>query len=115
MTTSNRMQTLRGSLLLAGALVASALTGTSFAGQSDAAPTVAVRYGDLDLSSEVGAQTLYHRIASAARDVCPDAYSRDLGVVAESQRCQANAVDQAVRQLNNPKLALVHASHVSRG
>jgi hypothetical protein len=36
-------------------------------------------------------------------------------MLAASERCQANAIAQAVRELNNPQLAAVHAVHVSHG
>ena len=117
MTTSNRKLTaLRRSLAFAGAFAALAATTTSFAGsQADMAPTVVVSYGDLNLSTDDGVKALYRRISSAARQVCPDVYSRDLTTVAAGERCQVAAVEQAVRQVNNSKLALVHASHVARG
>lgn len=115
-TATSKLTTLRRSLAFVGALAALAVTTTSFAGsQTDRAPTVTVRFGDLNLSSDAGVKTLYRRISNAARKVCPDSESRDLGIAAASEGCQAAAVARAVRELNNSKLALVHASHVSHG
>src|SRR5579862_9346448 len=59
---------------------------------SDAAPQVTVPYGDLNLTTDAGTIALYRRIAAAAREVCPDKYSRDLSVVAASHACRAEAI-----------------------
>jgi UrcA family protein len=113
---TSKLTTLRRSLALAGAFAALTVTATSFAAPKSAdAPSVTVRYGDLNLDTAAGATALYHRISAAARQVCPEYYSRDLGLRAASERCQANAIAEAVRELNNPQLAAVHAVHVSRG
>jgi UrcA family protein len=113
---ASKLTTFRRSLAVVGAFAGLAVTTISFAAPlSDDPPSVTVRYDDLNLSTSAGVDALYRRISNAARQVCPDARSRDLGIVAASERCQANAVAQAVRDVNNPHLALVHASHVSRG
>jgi UrcA family protein len=115
-TVVTKLTTFRRSLAVAGAFAALAITTNSFAGPpSDDMPSVTVRYSDLDLATTAGVNVLYRRIANAARQVCPDVYSRDLDVVAASTRCQANAVARAVRELNNPQLALVHATRVPHG
>jgi UrcA family protein len=106
----------RRSLAVAGAFAVLSVATTSFAGTPSAAPpSVSVRYDDLNLTTPAGVNTLYRRISAAARQVCPDAYSRDLAVVAAADRCQANAVAQAVRAVNSPQLALLHATHTSHG
>jgi UrcA family protein len=106
----------RRSLAVAGAFAMLTVATTSFAGAPSAdPPTMSVRYDDLDLATAAGVNTLYRRISAAAQQVCPDVYSRDLGVVAAGERCQANAIAQAVRQVNSPQLALVHAARASRG
>lgn len=113
-TATSKLTALRRSLALAGAFASLAATATSFAAPPSAeAPSVVVRYGDLNLATAVGVDTLYRRISNAARQVCPDVYSRDLSTVAAGERCQADAVTRAVHELNNPQLALVHANHVS--
>ena len=88
----------------------------SFAGTSSVdSPSVAVRYDDLNLSTTAGVDKLYHRISSAARDVCPDVYSRDTHTVLLAQRCQAAAIARAVTQINNPALAMLHSARASHG
>jgi UrcA family protein len=111
-TTTSRLT----SFVFAGALTALATATTSFAAPATKDPaSVSVRYDDLDLSTSTGANALYRRITLAARRVCPDPYSRDLGIALASQRCLAAAVGTAVRELNSPQLAQVYASHVSHG
>ncbi|MFL6602851.1 MAG: UrcA family protein [Steroidobacteraceae bacterium] len=115
-TAATKLTTFRRSLAVAGAFAALAVTATTYAAPlSDGRSSVTVRYDDLNLASRAGVETLYRRIASAARAVCPDEHSRELGVVAASERCQANAVAEAVHQVNNPQLAVVHASRSSHG
>ena len=115
-TAAPKPTTLRRSLALAGAFAALTVTTTSFAApSSDAAPTVTVRYADLDLTTTAGANTLYRRIADAASVVCPDPRSRSLGDIAARERCERDAIAQAVSEVKNTQLALVHAAHASRG
>jgi UrcA family protein len=88
----------------------------SFAGTPSVdSPSVSVRYDDLNLSTTAGVDKLYRRISSAARDVCPDIYSRDTHTVLLAQRCQAAAIAKAVSQVNSPGLAMLHAARPSRG
>jgi UrcA family protein len=115
-TPASKLTAFRRSLAVAGALAALAVTTASFAtAPSDEAPSVTVRYDDLNLATTAGANTLYHRISNAARSVCRDEYTRDLSVIAAMERCRANAIAQAVHEVNNPQLALVHAARVSHG
>src|SRR4051812_36467232 len=98
--TTSKPTTFRSAFMFASALTTLALTTTSFASSpTDGAPSVAVRYDDLNLSSDAGVEALYRRISSAARQVCPDAYSRDLRFAAASRSCQAIAVARAVNDL----------------
>lgn len=98
------------------AVVGAVASVTSFAGTySVDAPAVAVRYGDLDLSTPTGVNTLYRRISAAARQVCPDVYSHDPNVALAAEHCQAAAVARAVTEVNNPSLAMLHAARVAHG
>jgi UrcA family protein len=115
-TAASKLTMLRRSFAVASAFAALAVTTASFAAPlGDAPPSVTVRYDDLNLATTAGVDTLYRRISVAAREVCPDTHSRDLAIVAASQRCRADAVAQAVEAVNNPRLAVVHAARVSRG
>jgi UrcA family protein len=53
---------------LALALAAAVLAAPAVA--ADEAPSVSVRYGDLDLTSEAGQRQLDHRLERAVREVC---------------------------------------------
>ena len=98
------------------AFAASTVSMTALAGSStDAVPTAAVRYGDLDLSTEQGANALYRRIVNAARQVCDNPGSRDLQRFVASEKCQAKAIEQAVSDVHSTKLAMVFAAHNARG
>ncbi len=72
---------------------------------AEAVPAVTIGYSASDLASDGGARTLYRRIALAARQVCPEYDSRDLQAYEASRTCQRQAVDRALRQVGNPRLA----------
>ena len=103
-------------------LALSALAGTALlvtAGVANAAPTpdaaVTVNYGDLNVQTHDGAVTLYRRIASAAKLVCPGADNRNMAALAIRESCQRAAIERAVHGLSNPQLAAVHSEHFGRG
>jgi UrcA family protein len=115
-TAITKLTTFRGTLAYLAVFAASGATVALAAAPTDEAPSVRVRYDDLNLSSVAGTNALYQRIVKAARDVCPDAYSsRDMDTRVASERCQAAAIAKAVRDVNSPQLAAIHASHVSHG
>ena len=69
--------------------------------------SVTVSYGDLDLSSPAGANTLYRRIQAAARQVCGHA-GADLIEQSTWRGCYRNAIGEAVDKVNNPLLTAMH-------
>ncbi|HJR71340.1 MAG TPA: UrcA family protein [Gammaproteobacteria bacterium] len=71
-------------------------------------PTKTVRFADLDISTAIGAETLYGRIRTAARIVCR---AQPASAVRE---CRARAVDDAVSKLGNSLLSSIHRSTVER-
>jgi UrcA family protein len=99
----------------AAAAMASAATPAQVRYSSDRVPSVEVRYDDLNLSTDEGTRALYQRIKSAAQQVCPVAHSGDLSALATSQRCQSDAIAQAVQAVNKPALASIHAAHTRHG
>lgn len=117
MTTANSTLTnFRRVFAVAGACAALTVASTAFAAAPSVdPPTVSVRFDDLNLTTDAGVNSLYRRISVAARQVCPDVFSRDLAVVTAGQHCQAAAVEKAVREINNPQLATVYANHISHG
>src|SRR5580693_1198101 len=96
---------LAGVAFLATAGIASAAT------DADSPRSIEIRYGDLDLSTEQDAVVLYRRIAAGAQRVCPPEDLHNLGAHARSRACQTAAIAQAVRAVDNPKLAAVEAAH----
>ena len=118
--TSNMTRRVRTALLvgcsLAGTLgVAQAATPNDSVTLSDRVPTAVVNYGDLNLATEDGARTLYHRLTVAAQTVCPIQDARSLAQAALSHTCRAEAVARAVHQVNSPQLAALSAERSNRG
>jgi UrcA family protein len=74
-------------------------------------PRLEVKYSDLDLATEQGARTLYRRIATAARGVCPRGEGSIIPKMDEiSRTCINEAISRAVREVNSPRLAEVEAA-----
>ena len=115
MITTSKLTTFRRTLAFVGACTAMAVAPMSFAAPSDSVPTTTVRYDDLDLATPAGVNALYHRIANAATEVCPSPDIRDLTAATFARQCRVEAVARAVRDVNNPQLAVVHAARVSHG
>jgi UrcA family protein len=108
------MTTVASKLVFAVAGVVAAVASFAATPAADGL-SVSVRYDDLNLSTTKGVNTLYRRISAAAREVCPDIYSRDLHVVLAAQHCQSAAIAKAVSEVNNPSLAMLHAARASHG
>lgn len=86
-----------------------------FAQTLDTAPSVSVKYGDLNLGSRAGAQVLLKRIEAAANTVCggaPD--TRQLDQLARFQACRRSAFARAVVAVDSPSLTAM-ARGVSPG
>ena len=88
--------------------------GTARAASADV-PALKVRYSDLDLSTGQGSLALYGRIVAAAHLVCANDDIRDLRAWAAARDCREQAISQAVRDVNSPKLASVHAERLRHG
>ena len=85
------------------------------AATGDAAPTVTVRYADLNLGTDAGSAALYARLVSAARKVCAASDIRDLGAMAAARACEQQAIANAVRDVHSPKLAAVYDARARHG
>lgn len=103
------------SVVAFAALAASSVTYAGDGVQEDAAPSLAVAYGDLDVKTEAGTRTLYRRLQSAARRVCPDTHSRDLAAAVAGRQCVRAAVSRAVQDVAAPRLVQLHEARQSRG
>jgi len=98
------------SLKLLSIAVALATSGIASAGTrvDVGAPSVVVRYGDLNLNSRAGVLTLHARLRSAAQDVCSPLDSRVLGLLEQYESCVADAISQSVAAVGNDSLSRYH-------
>lgn len=74
----------------------------------DAAPSVTVRYHDLNLGSPEGVASLYGRIRGSAAAVCRSLESRELTRKALWNDCVSHAVANAVNAVHNRPLSAYH-------
>ncbi|MEL1250497.1 UrcA family protein [Aurantiacibacter gilvus] len=85
---------------LAAALTAGALFATPAIAAGAQGETVAVRYSDLDLSTEAGQRTLERRLTSAAEEVCGiDNRSGFALPSTEARRCYRETVQNFEREI----------------
>jgi UrcA family protein len=97
----------------AASAAAPAVVSAAAASPADA-PTVVVRFGDLNLATEAGAAALYHRIVAAAAQVCPAWDPDNLATISAGAACRKAAIARAVAAIPSPKLAAIHAAHDKR-
>src|SRR5262245_44078491 len=99
-----------------GALICcTALASAASATSAQDRRSVTVFYGDLNLANPVGVQRLYQRIRQAAVQVCDD--PRALGPLSlrrSAKRCTEQAVDEAVRSIDNRVLTALHQEKTQR-
>lgn len=101
--------------LLAALSTATAVAGAAFPGWSQPSPdedsqpaTVAVRTGDLNLSTEAGARDAFFRIRNAAERICGhEPLQRDIGRYQLYRACVEDTARVAVASANQPMLAAV--------
>ena len=104
-------------------LIATAVFGVLAAGFSAVgtaaggahAPTIIVKYGDLDVSTVQGATELYKRIRTAAKHVC-SSFDRplDLDSQALKRDCISQAIAKGVAAINSPALLTVYKANGGR-
>jgi UrcA family protein len=73
----------------------------------DPVPSITVHFGDLDVNSAGGAETLYKRIKGAARTVCDESTADRMARNSLWYQCYDSAVARAVAQVNNGRLTAV--------
>jgi UrcA family protein len=73
-----------------------------------------VVYDDLNLANPKGAESLYDRIASAAKTVCDSRNSRSLTSLAYHRACVAETIDRAVNAVGSPQLTAVYQARMGR-
>ena len=78
---------------------------------TDEAPSVTVKYSDLNLGTEQGSRALYSRLVNAAERVCPArGLATELSQNRARERCITTAIQTAAKEVKNPKFAEVAAS-----
>jgi len=101
-----------GSMIAAlTACMAVGLADVAHSATPDAAPSIKVSYGDLDLTNAQGAHTLHARVTAAARQVCaPDGLDiRNLKLYAVERSCMSEAIANAERAVPGTKVASLGA------
>jgi UrcA family protein len=87
-----------------------AVTPLSAHSASDKSAGVQVSFGDLDLTTDRGIQTLYARIHRAADRYCSDRlHVTGSRLVHGYGECVSDAIDNTVRAVNKPALSALHA------
>ena len=97
---SNLKADTRGTLGYATALCLACVLITFNAHAGDQPRSETVKFADLDLSTQVGAEALYRRIHAAARHVCSAPSGEQAGV----GRCMTKAESEAIGKVNSPLL-----------
>jgi UrcA family protein len=90
-------------------LAALTLAGVATAATRNA-PSVVVRFGDLNLNSQTGIARLHNRIRNAAESVCSSLETRILGLRDAYDDCVNDALSDGVAAVANPNLSDFHAS-----
>ncbi|HXA36892.1 MAG TPA: UrcA family protein [Steroidobacteraceae bacterium] len=102
--------------LMLGTLAGVMAVGVASAGTLDTdVPSVVVKYSKESLATDSGAVALYRRIRTAATQVCPNPSLLDLGAQIRAKQCRAEAIARAIQQIDNSRLAAVHAGHTKNG
>jgi UrcA family protein len=108
------MTRLATKFLLLGGIAGLAVAGVAAASPANGeAPALAVHYNAGMLDTDSGARALYHRIARAAEQVCPN-NSYSLLVNRAIAECRRQAIAGAVEKIHNQRLAAVYAAATSK-
>ncbi len=91
------------------------MASTAFASAAaDGTRSIAVSYGELDLSRPAGAQVLYQRIERAALTVCNNLTGPFSEMRTQASACYRDAVANAVAYVNSAQLIAIHRAHTTR-
>ena len=99
--------------LVAGAILSALAFSFATASRADddtTPPQAIVKFGDLDVSTPQGAETLYRRIHGAALDVCSRMYVDEQAYKWHKDACLQKVIGDAVIKVNRPALSAVFAS-----
>jgi UrcA family protein len=102
-------------------LVLGSFAGVMAAGAASAAspdsdvPTVRIHYSPQSLATDEGVKVLYRRIVTAAKEVCPESPIRNFTQERRVEQCRSEAIVRAVQQVDNSRLAALHAARSKNG
>lgn len=85
-------------------VMSSALSPAGNASSSEEVRAQEVHYSDLDITREAGAERLYKRIRTAAREICGTPGIEQIMNAHRVRRCAEEATARAVAQVNSPAL-----------
>jgi UrcA family protein len=103
-------------LLLLGSLAGIMAAGGASAARLDSdGLSVVVKYSEQSLATDDGVYTLYRRITAAAKRVCPDPGTHNWNLKAAVDQCRNDAIARAIRQIDNSRLAALHAARSKNG
>jgi UrcA family protein len=71
-------------------------------------PAETIRVDRWELQTRLGVARVHERLEAAARDVCRDLDSRELGMQMAYRRCVADALAHAVRDVHDSRLTAYH-------
>jgi UrcA family protein len=86
---------------------------SAHAAPRESAPSVVVRFADLDLSRSEGAAALYRRLKGAAQTVCAPLDGRNLAQHFGFEACVKSAISTAVATVDRPALTEYYAAKTS--
>ena len=75
--------------------------------QASELPSLTVKFGDLNLVNDAGAEQLYRRINHAAQEVCEPLDGRQLESGIRFKACVKESIARAVSSVHQPKLSAV--------
>jgi len=112
----NSMLSKRGALTGLAVLVGFA-SGGAFAQQPDElpVPSITIKYSDLNLAVPSAVEVLYHRVESAAKQVCNHGQNpRELARHAAAERCVDHAMSTAIEKIDVPQLNALYRTKSNR-
>jgi UrcA family protein len=77
--------------------------------------SVTVRYADLNLASDAGAQKLLSRLSAAAHQVCDDHGTRELARVVRADACFRETLGSAVLAMHDERLSSLYRARTGAG
>lgn len=101
---------------LAALMVTNSIAHSKVVASGDEPATTPVPYGDLDLSTPLGLQTLNGRVARAASQLCSDNAKKGLEEIARQRRCLDSTLRKAKVNVQRAaeqccaRIRLVHAT-----